>query len=194
MKYGLIAMLIIGGLLIFGVCGGGCMAYSSYKTSIRLDEDVDAKWADLEVDLQRRYDLIPNIVATVKGYAEHESDIFKSLAASREKYFSGGGRAEKAEASAGIERALSRLLVLQEKYPELKADKQFETLTVSLEGTENRIAEKRRRYNEAVRELNTHIRGPVGSITAGWAGVDRAEFFEVQNEEAKNAPKVDFAG
>ncbi|HPF41252.1 MAG TPA: LemA family protein [Phycisphaerae bacterium] len=191
MKYGLIALLVGLAILVCGVCGGGCMLYSSYKTTISLDEDVKAKWADVEVDLQRRYELIPNIVETVKGYAKHEKGIIETVAESRTKYFNANGAAAKQEASAGLERALSRLLVLQEKYPDLKANQQFQNLAVSLEGTENRIAEKRRRYNESVRKLNSHIRGPIGSIAASWADVKRADFFEV-DEAAKEAPKVDF--
>lgn len=191
MKYGLIALLVVAAVLVCGVCGGGCMLYSSYKTTISLDETVKAKWADIDVDLQRRYDLIPNIIETVKGYAKHEKSILENVAESRTKYFNANGQAARQEASAGLERALSRLLVLQERYPELKADRQFQNLTVNLEGTENRIAEKRRRYNEAVRALNAHIRGPIGSIAAGWADVERAEFFEME-PAAKDAPKVDF--
>lgn len=193
MKYGLIALLVGLAILVCGVCGGGCALYSSYKTTVSLDEQVKSTWADVEVDLQRRYDLIPNIIETVKGYAKHEKGILETIAVSRTQYFSAKGPAEKQEASAGLERALSRLLVLQEKYPDLKADRQFQNLTVSLEGSENRIAEKRRRYNDAVRQLNSHIRGPIGSIAAGWADVRAAEFFEVE-AAAKSAPRVDFGG
>lgn len=191
MKYGLIALLVVAAILVCGVCGGGCMLYNSYKTTISLDEDVKAKWADVEVDLQRRYELIPNLVSTVKGYASHEKGILESVVQSREKYFSASGPQAKQEASAGMERALSRLLVLQERYPELKADSQFQNLAVNLEGSENRIAEKRRRFNDAVRQLNAHIRGPIGSIAAGWADVERAQFFEM-DDGAKSAPKVEF--
>ena len=191
MRYGRIALLVILALLVVGVGGGGCALYGSYKTAIALDENVDARWADIEVDLQRRYDLIPNLLATVKGYAAHEKSIIDNVAEARTQYFSASGREAKQEASAGLERALSRLLVLREQYPDLKADRQFENLMVNLEGTENRIAEKRRRYNEAARELNQHIRGPIGSITAGWANVERAEFYEME-PAAKEAPKVDF--
>lgn len=191
MRYGLIALLVVLALLVCGVCGGGCMVYSSYKTTVSLDEQVKAAWSDIEADLQRRYDLIPRIVETVKGYAKHETNIINMVTESRKAYFAANGVKEKAEASAGLERALSRLLVLQERYPDLKANSQFHDLAVSLEGTENRIAEKRRRYNDAVRRLNTHIRGPIGSIAAGWAGVERAPFFEM-DEAAKDAPEVNF--
>lgn len=191
MRYGLIALLIVLALIVCIGLGGGCMVYSSYKTAIALDEEVHADWADVEVDLQRRYDLIPNIINTVKGYAKHEKGILESVTESRKAYFNASGVKAKQEASAGVERALSRLLMLQERYPDLKADRQFQNLTVSLEGSENRIAEKRRRYNDAVRRLNSHIRGPIGSIAASWAGVGRAEFFKM-DEGAKEVPKVDF--
>lgn len=187
-------IILVGGLAFFFLVigGGGCMFYSSYTSAISLDENVKATWADVEVDLQRRYDLIPNIVETVKGYATHEKDIIDNVAAARTRYFSAPTPTAKAEAAGGLESALSRLLVLQEKYPDLKANTNFRDLQVTLEGTENRVAEKRRRYNEAVKELNTHIRGPIGSITANWAGVSKAEPFEAA-AGAKEAPKVDFS-
>lgn len=190
MRTGLIVLIITALLGVF-VLGGGCMVYSSYKTAIRLDEDVQSKWADIEVDLQRRYDLIPSVVETVKGYAAHEKDLFENIARSRERYFNASSRSERTEAAAGFGSVMSRLLFLKETYPQLKANENFRGLMVQLEGTENRIAEKRRRYNESVKDLNTHIRGPIGSIAAGWAGVERAERFKM-DEQAKDAPKVDF--
>ena len=178
-------------LFMVFVLGGGCMVYSAYKTSISLDEEVQTKWADIEVDLQRRYDLIPNVAETVKGYAAHEKDLFENIAKSRERYFSANSRSEKAEAASGFGSVLSRLLVLKETYPQLKANENFRGLMVQLEGTENRIAEKRRRYNESVKNLNTHIRGPIGSIASSWAGVEKADRFKM-DESAKDAPSVDF--
>lgn len=185
-------ILVVGFAFIFLVgIVGGCTLYGSYKTSISLDETVKTAWADIATDLQRRYDLIPNIVETVKGYAKHEKELFENVAKSRERYVSASSPSERAVAAGGLESALARLLVIQEKYPELKANQNFLNLMDTLEGTENRVAEKRRRYNEAVKELNTHIRGPIGSITSGWAGVKPAERFEAE-ESAKTAPKVDF--
>lgn len=185
-------ILVVGFAFIFLVgIVGGCTLYGSYKTAISLDEGVKTAWADVSTDLQRRYDLIPNIVETVKGYAKHEKDIVDNIANARTQYFNAKTPGEKAEAAGSFGQTLSRLLVLQEKYPDLKANQNFMTLMDQLEGTENRVAEKRRRYNEAVKELNTHIRGPIGSITAGWAGVTAAERFEAA-EAAKEAPKVNF--
>jgi LemA protein len=185
-----VLLAILGVLFLFAIIVGGC-AYSGYHKAIRLDENVNNAWAQVENQLQRRFDLIPNLVRTVRGYADHEAEIFTEIAKSRERYFQAGNRAGKIEAAAGFERALSRLLMLQERYPELKAQQQFQTLMVDLEGTENRISVERKRYNEAVRKLNTYRRGIFGRIYCGWAGVEQAEYFEVA-EEAKAAPKVEF--
>lgn len=186
-----VLLAVLAALFLFALVGGGC-AYSGYQKAIRLDEDVNAAWAQVENVLQRRYDLIPNLVKTVKGYAEHEQEIFTDIAKSRERYFQAGNRGDRMEASVGLERALSRLLFLQERYPDLKAQQQFQTLMVNLEGTENRIAVERRRFNESARAVNTYRRGIFGRIYCGWAGVEAAEYFEVA-EEAKEVPKVNFS-
>lgn len=183
---GLIFVVVIVGLVL-----GSC-AYGGYNKAVRLDEGVKSSWAQVENVLQRRYDLIPNLVETVKGYATHEKDIFTDIANARTKYFSAGSQAEKVEAANGLERALSRLLVLRETYPELKAQTSFLELQTQLEGTENRIAVERMRYNDAVREVNTYCRGLVSRIYCGWAGVKPAAYFEVP-EAAKQVPKVDFS-
>ncbi len=185
-------------LLVLGVVAlvvGGC-AYNGYNRAIRLDESVRSGWAQVENILQSRFDLIPNLVETVKGYAEHEKDIFTAVADARTKYFAAdqsGNRGEQVEAAAGFERALSRLLVLQEKYPELKAQDSFRQLMDALEGTERRLAVERMRYNESVAALNTYTRGLLGRLFASWAGVKEAEYFEAP-EAAREAPKVDFGG
>ncbi|MGD8450437.1 MAG: LemA family protein [Phycisphaerae bacterium] len=177
-------------LAVFALVIGGC-AVSGYNKAINLSERVDAQWAQVDVVLQRRYDLIPNLMETVKGYAGHEKEIFTEIAKSREKYFQAGGRDEKVAAANGLERALSRLLVLQERYPDLKAQASFQQFMDSLEGTENRISVERRRYNLAVKELNLFCRGFFGQMYSGWAGVTSAEYFEAE-QGAKEAPKVDF--
>ena len=192
MRTGLIALLIVLGLLVLTGLGGGCMLYSSYKTAISLDENVKQTWADVGVVLKRRYDLIPNIVETVKGYAKHESQTLQNVIAARNQGMSAKSPAEAAKASSALTGAMRSLInVVNERYPDLKANENFRALQIELEGTENRIAEMRRRYNDVVRKLNTHIRGPIGSIAASWAGVKKAEYFEVE-EAAKEAPKVDF--
>jgi LemA protein len=146
----------------------------------------------VEVVLKRRYDLIPNIVETVKGYAKHESQTLQSVIAARNQGVGAASPAEAAKASTALTGAMRSLInVVNERYPELKANENFRALQIELEGTENRVAEMRRRYNDGVRQLNTHIRGPIGSIAAGWAGVEKAEYFEA-DEAAQETPKVDF--
>jgi LemA protein len=192
MRTGLIALIIGLGLLVLTGLGGGCMFYASYKTAISLDESVKKTWADVEVVLKRRYDLIPNIVETVKGYAKHESQTLQSVIAARNQGVGAASPAEAAKASTALTGAMRSLInVVNERYPELKANENFRALQIELEGTENRVAEMRRRYNDGVRQLNTHIRGPIGSIAAGWAGVEKAEYFEA-DEAAQETPKVDF--
>jgi LemA protein len=176
---------------LFALLIGGC-AVRGYNRAISLAEQVDQRWAQVDVVLQRRYDLVPNLVESVKGYATHEREIFTDIAHAREKYFQAGNRNEKVEAANGMERALSRLLVLQERYPELRAQASFQDLMTQLEGTENRIAVERHRYTQAVRELNTFVRGFPGRIYAGWAGVKAAEQFEAAGEQVRQAPHVDF--
>jgi LemA protein len=183
---GLVFVVVVVGLVL-GSCGVG-----GYNKAVKLQETVKSSWAQVDNVLQRRYDLIPNLVETVKGYATHEKDIFTDIAASRTKYFQAGSQTEKVEAANGLERALSRLLVLNENYPELKAQASFLDLQTQLEGTENRIAVQRMRYNDAVRELNTYCRGLVSGMYCRWANVKPAEYFEVP-EAAKAVPKVDFS-
>ncbi len=181
-----IAMAV--GLVIVGGC-----ACSGYSKAIALDEKVNGEWAEVENQLQRRYDLIPNLVETVKGVAGQEEKIYLGVAEARKAYFNAGSRAEKIEAAGGLERALSRLLVLREAYPELRSNESFMKLQDSIEGTENRLAVARMRYNDAVRTLNTFVRRPLGRIWSSLAGVDAAEYFEI-DEGARERPEVDFSG
>lgn len=168
---------------------------SNYNKAVRLDETVKEKWSEVENQLKRRYDLIPNLVETVKGYAGHEKEIFTHLADARKAYFSANTVADKAKAAGGMERALSRLLLLKETYPDLKANQNFMKLQDSLEGTENRISVSRTRYNDAVKELNAYVRSFFGRYFADMAGVEKAEFFEIpeaQKAEMDTPPKVGF--
>lgn len=173
------------------VLAGGCL-YSGYNRAVAMDEAVKGAWAQVENQLQRRYELIPNLIETVKGVAGQEQEIFLGVAKAREAYFSGKTTAEKAQGASAMESALSRLLVLNEKYPELKSNESFLKLQDSLEGTENRLAVERQRYNEVVRSLNTFTRGVLGRLYSSLAGVGPAEYFEI-GEAAKTAPKVDFS-
>jgi LemA protein len=145
----------------------------------------------VENQLQRRYDLIPNLIETVKGVAAQEETIFLGVAEARRSYFQADTVAEKAEAAGDVERALSRLLLLREAYPQLRSNESFLKLQDQLEGTENRLAVERMRYNEAVRELNTFSRQLLGRLYTSLAGVERAEYFEIE-DAARAVPKVDF--
>lgn len=183
---GILAVLVFGALLT-----GGC-AYRGYKQAINLDEQVKAQWAQVENQLQRRYDLIPNLVQTVKGVAGQEQQVFLGIAEARKAYFQADSVAEKARAAGSVESALSRLLLLREQYPQLRSNEAFLKLQDQLEGTENRLAVERMRYNEAVRDLNRFTRQPLGRLWSSLADVGPAEYFEV-SEEAKQAPEVDFS-
>jgi LemA protein len=183
-----LAILAILVLIVLILGAGGC---STYRHIVTLDEAAQAQWAQIDNQLQRRYELIPNLVNTVKGYAAHEKEILETVAHARERYFSAKGDDERVQASAGVERALSRLLMLQETYPTLKADESFLKLQDQLEGTENRIAVERGRYNDAARELNTYIRTPGGMLGNMLAQVKPRTYFEV-TEGAREAPKVQF--
>jgi LemA protein len=176
-------------LIAFVTLIGGC---STYQSVVSLDEGVKSQWSQVENQLQRRFDLIPNLVETVKGYAAHEKGVFDDIAQARQSYFQAKSVNDKALAAGSVESALSRLLMLQENYPVLKANEGFLKLQDQLEGTENRIAVERQRYNEAVKALNAAIRGPMGSIVNTFAHAERAEYFKIP-ETAKAAPRVDFS-
>lgn len=184
--------IVLAALVILVLIGGGCL-YHGYNRAITLDEAVNGAWSQVENQLQRRYDLIPNLVETVKGYAGHEKELFENIAQARTKYFNAGTPAERMEASGKLEGFLSRLLVLREQYPELKANQNFLQLQAQLEGTENRLSVERKRYNDAVRTLNTFSRTLMGRMYCAWAGVKQAKYFEAE-EGAKEAPKVNFSG
>ena len=185
-----ITLIVVGIILVVGL-----MTFSwlrkGYDNVIAMDENVKASWAQVENQLKRRYDLIPNLVETVKGYAGHEKELFENIANARTKYFQANTVKDKVQASNQLEGVLSRLLVLRETYPDLKANESFLKLQDSLEGTENRIAVERKRYNEAVQLLNTYIRTFFGRFFAAFAGVSNAEYYEIPEAE-KEAPKVKF--
>ncbi len=194
MNFGKILLVILVAVLGCGCLIGGCV-YSGYNKAIGFDEEVTSRWAQVENQLQRRFDLIPNLVETVKGIAGQEKEVFLGIAKSREAYFQAqksGSTVAKVQAAGSLGTALSRLLLLQERYPELRSNESFLKLQDSLEGTENRISVERARYNETVKKLNTFCRQLTGRFFAGLAGVEQAEYFEVA-EEAKAPPKVDFS-
>ena len=179
------------GRVVALVVDRGGWIISGYNRVVTMDENVKTAWAQVDNQLKRRFDLIPNLVETVKGYAAHEKEVFEHLADARTKYFQAPDVKGKIEASGDFERALSRLLVLQETYPQLKANESFLKMMDSLEGTENRLSVERKRYNDAVRTLNTYIRTVFGRFFAGLAGVTKAEYYQIPEAE-KAAPKVKF--
>jgi len=183
-------LIIVGVVVLIGLMAFGKII-ANYNRVIAMDEDVKGKWAQVENQLKRRYDLIPNLVETVKGYAKHEKELFENIAQARTQYFQAKDVKDKVKASNQLEGVLSRLLLLQERYPELKANESFLKLQDSLEGTENRIAVERKRYNDSVQILNTYIRTFFGKFYAMIAGVSSAAYYEVPEAE-KAAPKVKF--
>lgn len=164
---------------------------STYNRLVALSEEVETSLSQIDNQLQRRNDLIPNLVETVKGYAAHEEEIYTSIADARARLIGAGSMEEKAEASDQLSGALSRLLAIAENYPELKANENFIQLATQLEGTENRISVARRDYNNAAREYNTAIRRFPAVIIANIFGFERYEYFEA-DENAKQAPEVKF--
>ena len=190
----LLAVVVIAGLAVVLFAVVGFMWYiRGYNNAVRLDEAVTKGWADVDAQLQRRLDLVPNLVETVKGYATQEKDLFENIAKSREKYFQAGNQAGKMEASNQLGGFLSRLLVLQERYPELKSNQNFLALQDQLEGTENRISVARTRYNEAVRLGNTYTREFMGAFFCRKAGVEPREPFEATAPAQTQVPQVNFA-
>lgn len=185
-----IILIILGVILLVGFIGFRWVI-SGYNRVIVMDENVKGKWAQVENQLKRRYDLIPNLVETVKGYAKHEKELFENIAEARTKYFQAKSVKGKIEGANRLEGVLSRLLLLRETYPDLKANQSFLKLQDSLEGTENRIAVERKRYNEAVQFLNTYIRTFFGRFFGVMAGISNAEYYEIPEAE-KETPKVKF--
>jgi LemA protein len=174
-------------LVAVAMSSSGC----GYNTMVSMKEQIDAAWAQVENQLQRRNDLIPNLVEVTKGYATHEKEIFTRVAEARSKLIAAGSRAEKIDAADNLGGALSRLLAIAENYPQLKADAQFARLSDELAGTENRISTERRRYNDTVREYNTFIKKFPQTVVARMTGFDAEKYFEAA-KGAEEVPKVNF--
>ena len=170
-------------LVIFGV--------STYNSLVDKDEEVKLKWSNLEAQYQRRADLIPNLVNTVKAYATHEEDVYTALADARAKLNSASNPEEYKEATDSFDSALSRLLVVVENYPELKADKNFVALQDELAGTENRLSTARKDYNDIATDYNASIKKFPNVIFAGMFGFEKVDLFEA-SIESQTAPTVNF--
>jgi LemA protein len=183
---GILAVVILGIVI-------GSWYVRSRNQVITLDEDINGAWAEIDNQLQRRSDLIPNLVETVKGFAAHEEKVFADIANARAKLAGAGSVAETAEGYNEMQGALARLLVVVENYPNLKSNENFIQLQDELAGTENRIAVARKRYNDKVKAYNTRIRTFPGSTIAGSMGFEKRDYFEI-DESAKIAPKVNFGG
>lgn len=168
------------------------MLINMYNKLVNLDENAGTAWAQVETVLQRRYDLIPNLVNTVKGYAAHESGLFEEITRLRSQWGEAKTTDQKAEAATQMEGALGRLMVVVENYPELKANQNFMALQDELAGTENRISVERRRFNEVVREYNMAVRRFPANLFAGLFGFDPKKSYFEATEGAEKAPTVAF--
>ena len=195
MKNSLVVFGIIAAIVV--ILGGWII--SQRNALIALDEDVNEAWSNIDADLQRRNDLIPNLVATVKGYATHEEEVFTGIADARGRLAGATTMQEKAEADAALTTGLGRLLAIAENYPELKANEGFLRLQDELAGTENRIKVTRKRYNEDVKKYNRTIRQFPGSLFAGnlpffGLNLEQRDYFEPPqgHDAVVNAPKVQF--
>ncbi|MEZ4654405.1 MAG: LemA family protein [Candidatus Eisenbacteria bacterium] len=187
MRKALVVLLILG-VIVLALLG---WVRGQYNGLVAADEAVKTGWSQVENQLQRRYDLIPNLVETVKGYASHERETLQAVTDARSRVGGAGTVDEKIAANQQLSSALSRLLLVVERYPDLKANQNFIQLQDELAGTENRIAVERRRYNELVQTYNVRVRSFPTTIFAGMFGFERATPFE-STPEAQTAPKVDF--
>lgn len=184
-----IAIWVIVGIIVILVVVG----ISQYNSLVGINENVENQRANIDTMLQRRVDLIPNLVNTVKGYAEHEKEVIEDVSNARAKLAGAASMEEKADADNQLSGALSRLLMVVENYPDLKANQQFIALSDELAGTENRIAVARKDYNDAVKNYNQKIRRFPSNIFANLLGFDKAEYFQAA-EGAQQVPEVNFEG
>lgn len=187
MKKGTIILIAV--IAVIAIIAFSCV--ETYNSLVAQRENVDTQYSVIDTQLQRRIDLIPNIVNTVKGYAAHESEVFGAVSDARARLAGASTKEEAAEADSELTSAVSRLLMIAENYPDLKADTQFTALTDELAGTENRIAVARKDYNDAAKAYNTQIKTFPKVIIANLFGFEKAEYFEAA-DGAKSAPQVNF--
>ncbi len=186
-----VTMIIVGAIIAILVLFGGTFV-SEQNAIVALEEKVNSGFANIGTQLERRADLIPNLVATVKGFTSHEEDIIQRITEAREKMSSASSVSEMSAADAQLNSALRDLNVIVENYPELKSSENFINLQDELAGTENRITTARKEYNEAVKEYNTKIKSFPASIIANWQHKEEKEYYEV-SEDKTEVPIVDFS-
>jgi LemA protein len=186
----LIAVLIIV-VVIALLCVGQYVG--AKNTLVSKNEAVRSAWSQVDVVLQRRADLIPNLVETVKAYAKQEQTVFGDIAKARSALLSAGTPQDKIAANNQLDGAIGRLLVIVENYPQLKSNENFMRLQDELAGTENRIAVERKRYNDTLQDYNTYVQQFPASIFAGWAGFKKNDAYFTASEGSRQAPKVDFS-
>jgi LemA protein len=193
MGKGLIAFVVV--IVIVGVIVLACFgAYVSTKnTLVSKNESVKAAWSQVDIVLQRRADLIPNLVETVKGYAQQEQTVFGDIAKARSALLSAGTPQQKIAANGQLDGALGRLLLVVENYPQLRSNENFLRLQDELAGTENRIAVERKRYNDTLRDYNTYVQQFPNSLFAGWAGFKTNDAYFEASEGSRVAPHVNFS-
>lgn len=184
MKKGLIAVIAVVAVLVIACIGG-------YNSLVSKETTVEEQASNIDTQLQRRADLIPNLVNTVKGYTDHETEVFTAVTEAREKLMSAGTMAEKSEANDEMTTALGKLIAIAESYPELKSDTVYVSLMDELSGTENRISYARKSYNEAVASYNKAIKKFPGVLFANMFGFEKADMFEA-SEGAESVPEVSF--
>ena len=184
-------LIIVLAVIVFLAIAAYSFFAGNYNKFVNLDQTVKTSWAQVENQLQRRFDLIPNLVETVKGYAKQEKDVMIGVTEARAKVGGAGTVPDKIAANNQLSGALSRLMVVVEKYPDLKSNQNFMHLQDELAGTENRIAVERMRYNEAVKIYNQTIKSFPANLLAGMFGFKEAAFFDAP-KEAKEAVKVKF--
>jgi LemA protein len=183
--------VVVGIVVVIGAMIG--LSYVPRRNQmVTLNETVKSNWAQVDVVLQRRADLIPNLVETVKGFAAHEETVFGDIAKARSALMGAQTPQDKIAANGQLDGALSRLLVIVENYPQLKSNENFLRLQDELAGTENRIAVERKRYNDSIQAYNTYIGQFPNNIYAGWAGFKRNDAYFQASEASREAPKVQF--
>jgi len=189
MNKGLIVIIVLAliALMVFG------QYVSVRNTLVTKNEAVKSAWSQVDVVLQRRADLIPNLVETVKGYAQQEQTVFGDVAKARSALLSAGTPQDKIAANRQLDGALGRLLAIVENYPQLKSNENFLRLQDELAGTENRIAVERKRYNDTLQDYNTYVQQFPNNIFARWAGFKPNQAYFAATEESRQVPKVDFS-